>query len=666
MSRNKNTKSEKTGRSPKVMVKASPASYPAWLTHRKLHLTAIFSLAFLLYANTLSHDYALDDAIVITENMYTTDGISGFPGILSKDTFFGFFKEEGKAQLVAGGRYRPFTLLLFAIEIQLFGPSPWIGHLMNVLYFGLTGMVLYLLLLQLFKLRFDTGQAHFIALAASLLFVAHPIHTEVVANIKGRDEIIALLGSIGALYFSLRAYLEKKNSWNLLAGVLFFAALLSKENAITFLAIAPLSFYFFTKAKTSQIINRLIPFALAAGLFLLIRFSILGFSLGEAPRELMNNPFLKVVGDQWVPFSFGEKMATIFYTLGKYIQLLVFPHPLTHDYYPKHIYLMSWGNWQVLLSLAAYLGLLAVAVKDFKRRDPLSYSILFFLLTLSIVSNILFPIGTNMSERLIFMPSVGFCLALAILAWRLQHKLGKKLVPVLAGLGLITVLFGVKTIVRNQAWKDNFTLFSTDIYHSPNSAKLRNAMGGELLTQSLKPENKPQQQAMWQEAVGHLQEAIRLHPTYKGAYLLLGNAYNYLKQFDQSIAAYQKALQISPGDQLAEDNLAITYKDAGKFAGETQGNLSLAVQYLQQSLQMRPNNPETLRLLGVAHGMGGQHQQSIDYFSRVTEIDPNNASAWFDLGVAYIQSGQPQVGQVYIDRAKEIDPNIEAQRQQGQ
>ena len=171
---------------------------------------------------------------------------------------------------------------------------------------------------------------------------------------------------------------------------------------------------------------------------------------------------------------------------------------------------------------------------------------------------------------------------------------------------------------------------------------------------------------MWQEAVGHLQEAIRLHPTYKGAYLLLGNAYNYLKQFDQSIAAYQKALQISPGDQLAEDNLAITYKDAGKFAGETQGNLSLAVQYLQQSLQMRPNNPETLRLLGVAHGMGGQHQQSIDYFSRVTEIDPNNASAWFDLGVAYIQSGQPQVGQVYIDRAKEIDPNIEAQRQQGQ
>lgn len=667
MSRKKKPKNKKAGVGSQTQAKVRSAGteyLPAWLTKRKLHLIAIFSLAFLLYVNTLSHDYALDDAIVITQNMYTTEGVSGFPGILTKDTFFGFFKEEGKEQLVAGGRYRPFTLLLFALEAQLFGTQPWFGHLMNILYFGLTGIILYLLLLRLLRLRFSEGKAYFIAFTATVLFVAHPIHTEVVANIKGRDEIIALLGSLAALYFSIRAYLEKKPGWLILAGLIFFAGLLSKENAITFLAVAPLTYYFFTKAKTNRIIGQLTPFVVAAVVFLLIRFSILGFSLGEAPRELMNNPFLKIVGDQWVPFSFGEKMATIFYTLGKYLQLLIFPHPLTHDYYPKQIYLMSWGDWQVLLSLVAYIGLLVYAIRGFIRRDPISYSILFFLLTLSIVSNILFPVGTNMSERLIFMPSVGFCLAVAILSWRLYQRLGKKLVPILTGLGLITLLYGVKTVARNQAWKDNFTLFSTDIYHSPNSAKLRNAMGGELLTQSLKPENEAQQQTMWQEAVGHLQEAIRLHPTYKGAYVLLGNAYNYLKQYDQSIAMYQKALQIAPGDQLAEDNLAITYRDAGKYAGETQGNLQLALQYLQQAQQLRPNDAETLRLLGVAYGMSGQHQQSIDYFSRITESSPNSATAWFDLGVAYIQSGQPQVGQVYIDRARELDPNIEAQRRQ--
>lgn len=664
MSRNKNSKNKQVNKAPKVKIKTE--NLPAWLFQQKLHLLLIFVLSFLLYANTLSHGYALDDAIVITENMYTSDGISGIPGILSKDTFFGFFKEEGKAQLVAGGRYRPFTLLLFALEVQLFGQRAWIGHLMNILYYALTGAVLYLLIFRLFQLRFGEGEARFIALVATFLFILHPIHTEVVANIKGRDEIISLLGSIGALYLSLRAHLDKKRLWNLWAGVVFFAALLSKENAITFLAVVPLSYYFFTKANTGRVLSQLTPFAIATGLFLIIRFSILGFSLGEAPMELMNNPFLKIAGDQWIPFTFGEKMATIFYTLGKYLLLLIFPHPLTHDYYPKQIYLMTWGDWQVLLSLAAYIGLLVYAIRELKRRDPVSYAILFYLATLSIVSNVLFPVGTNMSERLIFMPSVGCCLVLGILAWRLYRQLGRKLSPVLVGVGLVGLLFGLKTVLRTPAWKDNFTLFATDIYTSPNSAKLRNAMGGELLTQSLKPEYQSQRQDMQTEAVGHLQEATRLHPTYKGAYLLLGNAYNYLKQYDKSIEAYQRALQIAPGDKLSRDNLAITYRDAGKYAGETQGNIPRAIQYLNQANQMKPNDPETLRLLGVASGMSGQHQQSIDYFSRAAELSPNSASIWFDLGVAYIQSGQPEAGQVYIDRAKELDPNIEAQRRQGQ
>ena len=92
MSRKKKTKSKKTGLPPSGKLSTTATEYfPAWMIHPRLHLAVIFVLAFLLYANTLSHDYALDDAIVITENMYTTEGVSGFPGILSKDTFFGFF-----------------------------------------------------------------------------------------------------------------------------------------------------------------------------------------------------------------------------------------------------------------------------------------------------------------------------------------------------------------------------------------------------------------------------------------------------------------------------------------------------------------------------------------------------------------------------------------------
>jgi hypothetical protein len=73
----------------------------------RLHAYIIFAICFGLYANTLAHDFNQDDSIVITDNMFTTQGISGFGGILGNDTFYGFFKEEGKAALVAGGRYRP-------------------------------------------------------------------------------------------------------------------------------------------------------------------------------------------------------------------------------------------------------------------------------------------------------------------------------------------------------------------------------------------------------------------------------------------------------------------------------------------------------------------------------------------------------------------------------
>lgn len=79
-------------------------------------------------------------------------------------------------------------------------------------------------------------------------------------------------------------------------------------------------------------------------ILLLLRGSMTGWNKGETPKELMNNPFLKIENNVYVPFSFGEKTATITYTMGKYVQLLLFPYPLTHDYYPRHIEIQDWGN----------------------------------------------------------------------------------------------------------------------------------------------------------------------------------------------------------------------------------------------------------------------------------------------------------------------------------
>ncbi len=666
---------KKTSKS--IAVKASSA-FPAWLGNTRLHRVLVFTLSVCCYINTASLDYALDDAIVVYDNMFTTQGIEGIPGILNKDTFFGFFKEEGKAQLVAGGRYRPLSLITFAIEWELFAKKtvdeqgntkykgrPWLSHLINTLLFGLTVLLLHALLLSMLKQRFDEQQAATIAFVTTFLFAAHPIHTEVVANIKGRDEILALMGSVAALYYSLRAFGEKKIAFHFLAGFLFFLALLAKENAITFLAVIPLTYYFFTKAKISSLIGTLAPFVLASVLFLAIRFSILGVSIGEPPIELMNNPFVKIENNQWVPFSSGEKAATITFTLGKYVQLLTFPHPLSHDYYPRQIGIMNWGHWQVLLSLFLYLGLFVYAIWGLLKKDPISYAILFYFATLSIASNIIFPIGTNMSERLVFMPSVGFCLLLGVLFSRwIQWKKGA-FKAAFAILGVVLVLFSLKTISRNLVWKDNFRLFTSDIEVSPNSAKLRNAAGGELIAQSTKPANAARQQNMLEEALGHLSEAVRIHPTYKNAWLLKGNAHLYLKQYDPAITAYRSALNIDPTYAEANNNLGIAYQEAGQYYGEQLNDLPTAISYLNQAYSLRPNDYSTVRLLGVANGMLGNIGKAVELFSKGTELAPDNASAWFDLGVAHLNAQNTELANAAFNRAKSIDPDIENKRRAG-
>ena len=109
------------------------AALPDFFRNTLLQSGLIFAFSFLLYANTLTHGFVLDDAIVITDNMYTSKGVEGIPGILSKETFFGFFKVEGKETLVSGGRYRPMTLVLFAMVYQVAGASPFIFHLLTIL-----------------------------------------------------------------------------------------------------------------------------------------------------------------------------------------------------------------------------------------------------------------------------------------------------------------------------------------------------------------------------------------------------------------------------------------------------------------------------------------------------------------------------------------------------
>ena len=461
------------------------------------------------------------------------------------------------------------------------------------------------------------------------------------------------------------AYAVAKES-GVLAGVAFFLALLAKENPITFLAILPLTYFVFTKAKTKEIVMQTVPFLFAGVVFLIIRHSVLGGGFGSSNMELMNNPFIKVENGRYIAYSGGEKMATIFYTLGQYVKLLLFPHPLTHDYYPYHVGTMNFGDWRVILSFLMYVGLGIYAVMGILKKDIVAFGIAFYIITLSIVSNIVFPVGTNMAERFMFMPSVGFCLVMGVLVYRFAKYLSgeKKLntsnftMP-MAFVGIAVLLFSYKTNDRNSAWESNYKLFSTDVAVSKNSAKLRNSMGGSTIEAATKlPETNPERNILLNEAVVHLNEAIRIHPRYKNAYLLLGNAHQYLKKFDEAIQFYNQALQLDSEYSDAENNLTLAYRNGGKHHGEVTRNIQKSIQYLEIAHQRDSKDIETLRLMGIAYGMSGNGSKAVEFLEKALKLQPDNPSIMFNLGIALSNFGQAERGAQLMKKAKELDPTM--------
>ena len=614
-------------------------------------------LGTLLYLQTITFDYTQDDAIVINENMYTTQGIKGIPGIFGHDTFFGYFKDEAKLRLVAGGRYRPLTPAMFAIEYAIVGAKPWLSHLINAICYGLLCWILFGFARALYSQRMSAANATQAAVLTALIFAIHPIHTEAVANIKGRDEIVAAMGALLGLWLLIRS-VDEKNATQLRIGaaVVFLAGLLAKENVITILAVAPVTLWWYKKNPSVKWMSILWPIITACVIFLLIRGAITGISPGKPPMELMNNPFLKIENNNYVPFSAAEKSATIMFTMGKYVQLLLFPYPLTHDYYPRHIEIMDWSKPTVLLSLLLWLGLLYAVIKGWKSRTWLAYGIIFYCCTMSITANIVFPIGTNMSERFAFLPSVGFALIAGVgISNLLNGEYKRNVKPVLIGLLVILTLV---TAVRSRVWIDNHTLFSTDIHTSKHSAKLLNAAGGDLVTQSEKEQDPVKKRQMLLDAQGYLKQALEIHPNYKLSYLLLGNSAFYLKDYEQAVTMFRQVLKLDPDFQEGKRNLGVALRDWGKYQGEQSNNLAGAITLLEEAKQYLPNDFETYHLLGVAHGQKGDTQEAIDYFKKEIELAPKNASGYFNLGIAYQHAGDEVNAQKAFQQAKAIDPNL--------
>jgi len=627
--KNKKTIAKQVAQKPHATQPAMPGKkFPARL---KLAL-ALGIISLFVYANTLKNGYAVDDGSVTIENKIVTKGIAAIPEILATPYRRG-------VNLAENDLYRPLSLVMFAVEYQIFGANPAPGHFFNILVFGCCVVLLFLFLDALFE-RKKTATAFI----AALLFALHPIHTEVVANIKSRDELLCFLFVFSSLYVFLK-YIQSGKQAQLLTGCLcFFLAILSKETAYTFIAVFPLIFFFYRNENKKRSISITLCAVLVAILCLIIRFSVLSYYHTD---NLSSVPFLdNQLARQGL--SSESRIATAILILGYYIKLLFIPYPLMWDYSWNIIPFAHFSDPWVLISLAVYIFLAVFSIKQLvkNKKDPFAFAILFFLITIALFSNIPFLIGSALGERFLFFPSVGFCLAiaLAIEKWILKPKEGDtSLLPNKAAWAIIipvSVIYAFITFNRNSQWADNYTLYISDVAKAPNGSKLNYFAGYELATTIAKEEKDPvKQRQVYEKAISYLKKALAIYPDYDKAEANVGYAYFCMGMYDSSEIHSARAMQQNPGNAFAVSNLAAVYN--------LRKDYPRAIEMYKKAIIAAPGNAANYAYAGLSFGSIGKYDSAIVYSRKAIIVDPAFSASYEILATTFRITGNTDSSKKY-------------------
>jgi len=931
------------------------------LNRTLLVIIAVFS--FLLYVNTIPNDYNLDDELVTINHLLTSKGVSAIPEIFASP----YYKDAAGNQY----DYRPVTLTTFALEHQFFGDNVHVSHFINVLIYVLLCLALFLTLANLFN-KYN----YLLPLIITLLFIAHPIHTEAVAGIKNRDELLCFLGGILSLFYSLRFSENGKLKYYLLFIFFFLFGLLSKKSIIPFVLLIPVTLVLFNRAGIFRIILLTLPLTLIAGIFwpfsilwqriafaslilivpvliyliinrsdiiaalkvsagniinkersenkkgwlclvesesinvrsfqwyllpltiilsavfiyydlkiaaliflfilvliflhanrnsknllllvivlflgpisffyelkhlswfvlfvlfssyfldkkkieiksiisvvlvlpvlflnndspfewfsifsvlcflcflsylyfikesrliiciFLLAFSLVSYAITSelktwmaffsglgiiltiihfSDRRIITNPvkmmilllplalYLNFNKFTWyhapsfrgnsvheyfqtgteipveaknpgyfIPASGRElnfvempvnesdplsiKTATSFIVLGKYLQLLVFPHHLGFYYGYAQIEPVDWGNIFSVISMIIYTLLIFSCLYLLKKHPVYSYGIFFYILCISAFSNLAAPVAGVMADRLAFVASTGFCIALGYGLLKLSRTdinsknirfsfTDKKSVIII----VLLLLFSAKTFSRNFLWKDHVTLMRHDIKYLEKSVQANNLLAVQLVNKSFKTKNQIEKDKYLNEAIKHFSKAVELYPkadfawhdlgqtylllnkpgaalpafikaveidsNYTNAWLKAGITFNQLKKSNEAIRCFKKVIAIDPYNLMAYTTLGEIYFLQKDFDKSIELNL--------EAMKKFPSAYDPVVNNGKIYFTIGDKKNALLYFEKAYKINPNDKNLVLTMANLYNEFGEKDKAEFYFSKANKIKP----------
>ena len=670
----------------------------------------LFTISILIYINTFNHEVAYDDETVLHKNEFVFQGLSGITGILTHDSYYSYYKQLGMENNLPGGRYRPLSQVSFAIEQEFIGTIPsgiidakswdvnkngvqdqfedtngdglysefdfWskgsgFRHIVNVILYAF----LILLIYHFLSLFLFPGMKDMVFLCA-LIFSVHPLHTEVVANIKSRDEIMSMIFILLTLLYSVKFILNPGNKNLIFSSVFMLLALLSKEYALLLFGLTPAILFVFypdsinLKDFKFWLMNLLIACSAAVLILFfnsgtLIATPVLLFFLG---LYLMNNsskPAAKIqfaLGISLViylsmrfsatihniqPQGFEQDIIANPYKFAnqtqlwsskivvwlRYLKLFFVPDPLVLDYSYKSIPYSDLSDWKLWLSLLVYSGFILCAIFAFFKKSKWLFPFLLILGFFLPVANVFVNIGATMGERLFFHASLGVTLLTSLILFYFveRSKIDNKKIKiiVLSFSSIVVLFFALLTVFRNPDWKNNHTLFLADVKKVPENINVLYGAGNAYSEMCIAPINKANKLEYAKKANDFFNKSLSIYPNQYPVYMNKAINFYYIDELDSALYCSDKVLETAP-TLPAIHRVRGRISDHFMYRGITRfekGEKKDGMNDLLKSIKANKKNVRAWNNLGKALLSQGAKDKALSCYQSALQLDPKNEIA---------------------------------------
>uniref|UniRef100_A0A5F9CGU2 dolichyl-phosphate-mannose--protein mannosyltransferase n=1 Tax=Oryctolagus cuniculus TaxID=9986 RepID=A0A5F9CGU2_RABIT len=600
-------------------------------------------VSLLCFARSYDGDFVFDDSEAIVNNK---DLRAETP---LADLWLHDFWGSRLSSNTSHKSYRPLAVLTFRLNYYLSGGFYPVGfHVVNIcLHGGISVLMVDVFSVLFGGLQFTSkGRRVHLAprasLLAALLFAVHPVHTECVAGVVGRADLLCALFFLLSFLGYCRAFRESSKEgthsstfWVLLSIFLGAVAMLCKEQGITVLGLnAVFDILVIGKFNVLEIVHKVLHKDKSLGSISVLRNGALLFRMA-----LLISGGAAVLYVRWKimgtgppaftevdnPASFADSVwvrainYNYYYSLNAW--LLLCPWWLCFDWSMGCIPLIkSFGDWRVIALAALWLCLIglihqALCSEDSHRRRILTLGLGFLIIPFLPASNLFFRVGFVVAERVLYLPSVGYCVLLTCGFGALSRQTKKKKLIAAVVLGIL-VTNVLRCVTRSSEWRSEDQLFGSALSVCPLNAKYADlnrhvdALNAWRNATVLKPEHSLAWNNMiilldstgnlaQAEAVGR--EALELIPNDHSLMFSLANVLGKAQKYKESEALFLKAIKANPNAASYHGNLAVLY--------HRWGHLSLAKKHYEISLQLDPGASGTKENYSLLRRKLGQMQK---------------------------------------------------------